>query len=134
MSYSLLNVNEILVFLMISTHIADLESEMYQLSHLLIEQRNILSTLREENAVKDTKGLIAENETETEDKDEAQNKRVIQAIKESVVGFTGDLDGKTFIHEGALIELDADSHRPVCRVYFFLLNELLIIGKVKHDK
>lgn len=40
----------------------DLESEMYQLSHLLIEQRNILSTLREENTVNDSKGLITESE------------------------------------------------------------------------
>lgn len=71
---------------------------------------------------------------ETEDKDEAQIKRVVQAIKESVQGFTGDLNGKTFIHEGALIELDPDNHRPICRVYFFLLNDLLIVGKVKHDK
>ena len=31
---------------------------MYQLSHLLIEQRNILSTLREENSTDDTKGLL----------------------------------------------------------------------------
>lgn len=71
---------------------------------------------------------------ESEDKDEAQNKKAIEAIKESVLGFTGELDGKTFIHEGALIELDPDNHRPICRVYFFLLNELLIVGKVKHDK
>lgn len=71
---------------------------------------------------------------EAENKDEAQNKRVIQAIKDSVIGFTGDLEGKTFIHEGALIELDPDNHRPICRVYFFLLNDLLIVGKVKHDK
>lgn len=41
---------------------ADLESEMYQLSHLLIEQRNILATLRDENASSDTKGAIAEAE------------------------------------------------------------------------
>lgn len=35
---------------------------MYQLSHLLIEQRNILATLRDENAVGDSKGIIAETE------------------------------------------------------------------------
>lgn len=31
---------------------------MYQLSHLLIEQRNILSTLREQNSTDDTKGVL----------------------------------------------------------------------------
>lgn len=33
---------------------------MYQLSHLLIEQRNILTTLQEENSVEDAKGIITE--------------------------------------------------------------------------
>lgn len=36
----------------------DLESEMYQLSHLLIEQRNILSTLREQNTTESTKDVL----------------------------------------------------------------------------
>lgn len=56
------------------------------------------------------------------------------AIQESLVGFSGNLEDKIFLHEGALIELDPDSYRPICRVYFFLLNDLLIVGKVKHDK
>lgn len=67
-------------------------------------------------------------------RDEAQNKRAIAAIEESLIGFTGSLENKTFLHEGALIELDPDNYRPICRVYFFLLNDLLIVGKVKQDK
>lgn len=63
-----------------------------------------------------------------------QNKKALAAIQESLIGFMGNLDDKTFLHEGALIELDPDSYRPICRVYFFLLNDLLIVGKVKHDK
>lgn len=46
--------------------LSDLESEMYQLSHLLIEQRNILATLRDENATGDTKGILAEAEEDGE--------------------------------------------------------------------
>lgn len=68
------------------------------------------------------------------DKDEIQNKKALAAIQESVIGFTGSLENRTFLHEGALIELDPESYRPICRVYFFLLNDLLIVGKVKHDK
>lgn len=71
---------------------------------------------------------------ETVDKDEIQNKKALAAIQESVIGFTGSLENKTFLHEGALIELDPENYRPICRVYFFLLNDLLIVGKVKHDK
>lgn len=144
----------------------DLESEMYQLSHLLIEQRNILSTLREQNSIEDTRDVLMDEPTNGNvewkigfhmtkknlngfeknnnwlwsqnfaevDKDEIQNKKALAAIQESLIGFNGNLDNKTFLHEGALIELDADSYRPICRVYFFLLNDLLIVGKVKHDK
>lgn len=36
---------------------------MYQLSHLLIEQRNILSTLREKNSVENPKDVLM-NETD----------------------------------------------------------------------
>lgn len=44
----------------------DLESEMYQLSHLLIEQSNILTTLHEQNSTKveDVKGVLLENTKE----------------------------------------------------------------------
>lgn len=130
---------------------------MYQLSHLLIEQRNILSTLREQNATEKTRDVLLDEPEKGElfqswfsigqksiylftifpdaiNKDEIQNKRALAAIQESLIGFNGNLENKTFLHEGALIELDPDSYRPICRVYFFLLNDLLIVGKVKHDK
>lgn len=126
---------------------------MYQLSHLLIEQSNILSTLHEQNStnVEDVKGVLLENTKEGEHNvylthirtmlyflykidDEAQNKAALAAIQKSLIGFSGNLENKTFLHEGALIELDPESYRPICRVYFFLLNDLLIVGKVKHDK
>ncbi|XP_031627430.1 exocyst complex component 8-like, partial [Contarinia nasturtii] len=122
-------------FIETAKEISHLESEMYQLSHLLIEQRNILSTLREQYSVDDTKGVLLNEPTNDADKDEIQNKRALAAIQESLIGFTGNLENKTFLHEGALIELDAEKYyRPICRVYFFLLNDLLIVGKVKHDK
>lgn len=35
---------------------------MYQLSHILIEQRNILSTLHEESSSTDTKNIVSEQE------------------------------------------------------------------------
>lgn len=47
--------------------VSDLESEMYQLSHLLIEQRNILTTLKSDNSSEDAKGVIDETEDNGED-------------------------------------------------------------------
>lgn len=75
--------------------------------------------------------LHFQDETVTE---EEQNKKSIQAVKDSMQNYTDSLENKTLLHEGGLIELDPDSYRPICRVYLFLLNDLLIIAKVKHDK
>lgn len=36
---------------------------MYQLSHLLIEQRNILSTLREQNSIEGTRDVLMDEPT-----------------------------------------------------------------------
>lgn len=50
--------------------VLDLESEMYQLSHLLIEQRNILSTLREQNSTDDTKGVLLDEPAKGKEENE----------------------------------------------------------------
>lgn len=46
------------IIILMNSFFPDLESEMYQLSHLLIEQRNILSTLREQNATEKTRDVL----------------------------------------------------------------------------
>lgn len=104
---------------------------MYQLSHILNEQQGILSTLREE-LVLDTKNVIEEQDPA--DDEEEQNKKAITAIAISLIGYSGSLQGKIFIYEGNLIELDPTDYRPVCRSHLFLFHDLLIIAKVKHDK
>ncbi|KAG4076121.1 hypothetical protein HA402_011467 [Bradysia odoriphaga] len=118
-------------FIETAKEISHLESEMYQLSHLLIEQRNILATLKEES-LNDQKNVIGNDDEPVNE--EEQNKKAIQTVKDSMKNYTDSLDNKTLLHEGGVIELDPDSYRPICRVYLFLLNDLLIIAKVKHDK
>lgn len=66
--------------------------------------------------------------------DDIQNAQAIRAIREMVPNYPVDLDGKTFLNQGALTELDGNDYRPLQRVFFFLLNDVLIICKVKHDK
>lgn len=48
--------------------------------------------------------------------------------------FKIDLSQKTFVHDGALMELDTDTYRPICRLQLFLFKDLLIIAKVRHDR
>uniref|UniRef100_A0A1A9WLN5 Exocyst complex component 8 n=1 Tax=Glossina brevipalpis TaxID=37001 RepID=A0A1A9WLN5_9MUSC len=118
-------------FIETAKEISHLESEMTQMSLLLQEQHNILSSLTEGNASKDISGHSEKDMTTSE---ENENVHASRAIKEMVQNYTGKLDGKTFLYEGALMELDNNDYRPIQRVFFFLFNDVLIICKIKHDK
>ncbi|KAL7730723.1 hypothetical protein ACLKA6_003493 [Drosophila palustris] len=121
-------------FIQTAKEISHLESEMYQLSHILIEQRNILATMTDGKASSHLKADSIEAETGSPATDDVENSHATRAVKEMVQGFNGNLEGKTFLNEGALIELDANDYRPIQRVFFFLFNDVLIVCKVKHDK
>uniref|UniRef100_A0A1Q3F7J3 Exocyst complex component 8 n=1 Tax=Culex tarsalis TaxID=7177 RepID=A0A1Q3F7J3_CULTA len=121
-------------FIETAKEISHLESEMYQLSHILIEQRNLLSTLRDESMLEDQKYIIEDQSVDPNVNEEQQNKKAIQLIKESLLGYKGNLDDKVFIYEGGLIELDTNDYRPICRIHLFLFNDVLVLAKVKHDK
>lgn len=110
----------------------DLESEMYQLSHILVDQRSLIEQIREETLLDDQKNVIGE--PDDGDSEQDQNKKAIAIIKDALIGYPGNLDEKFFIHEGSLIELDPNDYRPICRSHLFLFNDMLIIAKIKHDK
>lgn len=107
---------------------------MYQLSHILIEQRNILCSLTDDKTSTSQKQQSRDAEDDGQTQEESENNHATRAVKELVQGFNGNLEGKTFLNEGALIELDANDYRPIQRVFFFLFNDVLIVCKVKHDK
>lgn len=113
--------------------ILGLETEMTQLSLLLNEQHNILACLTDDKS-SGTNKSADEGEYEAQDQQEADNMHATRAVKEMVQGFNGNLEGKTFLNEGALTELDGNDYRPIQRVFFFLFNDVLIVCKVKHDK
>ncbi|SPP89575.1 exocyst complex component 8 [Drosophila guanche] len=125
--------NNYMEFIQTAKEISHLESEMYQLSHILIEQRNILAIMTDGKTASRLKADSVEAESSTA-VDDVQNSHATRAVKEMVQGFNGNLEGKTFLNEGALIELDANDYRPIQRVFFFLFNDVLIVCKVKHDK
>lgn len=103
---------------------------MYQLSHILSDQKNLIEQIKEESLLDEQqKTLIVESDDSVD-----HNKKALMIIKESIMNYPKSLDDKVFIHEGSLIELNADDYRPICRVHLFLFNDLLIISKIKHDK
>ncbi|XP_068152028.1 exocyst complex component 8 [Drosophila tropicalis] len=126
-------------FIQTAKEISHLESEMYQLSHILIEQRNILASMTDGKTATQLKADSTEVDSSSGATaggggDDLENSHATRAVKEMVQGFNGNLEGKTFLNEGALIELDGNDYRPIQRVFFFLFNDVLIVCKVKHDK
>lgn len=105
---------------------------MYQLSHILVDQRSLIESIREESLLDDQKNVIGE--PDAGDSEQDQNKKAIAIIKDALIGYPRNLDEKFFIHEGSLIELDPNDYRPICRSHLFLFNDILIVAKIKHDK
>lgn len=103
---------------------------MTQLSSLLNDQHNILASLTDGTGGK----RVDDENNEAQVQEEDENMHATRAVKEMVQGFKGNLEGKTFLNEGALTELDCNDYRPIQRVFFLLFNDILIVCKFKHEK
>lgn len=106
---------------------------MYQLSHIFNDQKNLIEQFKEESLLDEQKNIIVV-EVEEPLSGAEHNKKALNTIKNAMNGYNKSLEDKVFIHEGSLLELDANDYRPICRSHLFLFNDLLIISKVKHDK
>ncbi|XP_031829940.1 exocyst complex component Exo84 [Nomia melanderi] len=120
-------------FIETAKEISHLESEMYQLSQLLSEQRSLLSTLGSTR----TTGVIFEDLSESREegtneftsKEEEQKQKLIQLL-ENVEGAMSlaETPGRTCLHEGSLLELDPLEGTPLKRVHAYLFNDILMIS------
>ncbi|XP_076653312.1 exocyst complex component Exo84 [Halictus rubicundus] len=120
-------------FIETAKEISHLESEMYQLSQLLSEQRSLLSTLGSTR----TTGVIFEDLSESREeganeftsKEEEQKQKLMQLL-ENVEGAMSlaETPGRTCLHEGSLLELDPLEGTPLKRVHAYLFNDILMIS------
>ncbi|XP_003701134.2 exocyst complex component Exo84 [Megachile rotundata] len=120
-------------FIETAKEISHLESEMYQLSQLLSEQRSLLTTLGSTR----TTGVIFEESSESQlenlndftSKEEEQKQKLMQLL-ENVEGAISlaETPGRVCLHEGSLLELDALEGTPLKRVHAYLFNDILMIA------
>lgn len=113
-------------FIETAKEISHLESEMYQLSHMLTEQRSLLSTLASSCL---TPAAPLES-PQQESKNEDQRENLLAAIAEKVEGCASlfDVKDRVLIHEGDLLELDPLENTPIHRVHAYLLTDILLIA------
>ncbi|KAF7992534.1 hypothetical protein HCN44_004878 [Aphidius gifuensis] len=119
-------------FIETAKEISHLESEMYQLSQLLGEQRSLLNTLVSNQAT----GPIFNNNLEVElenssliSKEEEQKQKIVKLL-ENVEGAMGlvETPGRICLHEGSLLELDPLDGTPLKRNHAYLFNDILMIA------
>ncbi|XP_031574721.1 exocyst complex component 8-like [Actinia tenebrosa] len=109
-------------FIETSKEISYLEAEMYQLSHLLAEQRALLSAQEELS-------LFEKQKTNSTSKPLKKEEKTSSSI-EAVEGLSSILDVTDLqcIYEGSLLEVNPFSYQPKQKVHAFLLHDCMVIA------
>uniref|UniRef100_A0A131YRP1 Exocyst complex component 8 n=1 Tax=Rhipicephalus appendiculatus TaxID=34631 RepID=A0A131YRP1_RHIAP len=112
-------------FIETAKEISYLESEMYQLSHMLTEQQNVMQSLQE-ISITDSKGST--NNVSTSEKKEEDPRRSLSTLLEKVEGCTRLLDVKDrhIVRTGEMMEVREDG--PECKIYVVLLSDGLLLA------
>ncbi|KAG1670499.1 Exocyst complex component 8 [Nymphon striatum] len=113
-------------FIETAKEISYLESEMYQLSHMLTEQKSVMSSLLEISVASD-KGI---SEHDGDVKDEEETKKNLTELLETVEGCARimEIPGRYLLQSGELLELDPQSHSSIDYIKMFLLNDSVVIA------
>ncbi|CAG5044133.1 unnamed protein product [Parnassius apollo] len=120
-------------FIETATEISHLEAEMYKLSHLLSEQRTVLTTLSQASILGNDNTISREsldNHDLEADRAEEQRKNKLNLITEKVEGCMNLLDvpDRTLLHEGDLLEIDAEENTALQRMHVYLFNDSLMLS------
>ncbi|ENN75228.1 exocyst complex component 8 [Dendroctonus ponderosae] len=110
--------------------ISHLESEMYQLSHLLSEQKSLLSALSATSILEDRTQVNFERNPKLDEHEiEEENKLKLATILEKVEGCKEivEANDRVFIFEGDLLEIDATENTAIKFVHMYLFNDGLMV-------
>lgn len=114
-------------FIETAKEISYLESEMYQLSHMLTEQKLLMASLLEIS-------LTGEKTTSSKNKDaetkEEETKVNLTSLLEKVEGCASimEVPGRYLVYNGDVIEIDPVTLAQLQRLHFFLLNDSLMLA------
>ncbi|KAI5642547.1 vps51/Vps67 domain-containing protein [Phthorimaea operculella] len=119
-------------FIETATEISHLEAEMYKLSHLLSEQRTVLTTLSHASILGAENTISRESLDNTDveaERAEEERKNKLNLITEKVENCMDLLDvpERTLLHEGDLLEIDAEENTALQRMHVYLFNDCLML-------
>ncbi|XP_044743188.1 exocyst complex component 8 [Chrysoperla carnea] len=128
-------------FIDTAKEISHMESEMYQLSHMLTEQRSLLAELASTSILENDnikENVKESNEEKTDDKEkesvtqeqeEEKRRRTLTTILEKVEGCMSLLEpsSRSLTHEGDLLELDPVENTALQRCHAYLFNDCFML-------
>ncbi|XP_059093169.1 exocyst complex component 8-like [Tigriopus californicus] len=134
-------------FIETAKEISFLESEMYQLSHMITEQRNILSKLGQTSILGDKvpsalelgengsghpdvvyEGDLPGDKSKRNDFEEGRRKLYDLLDKVEGCSHVTDVPNRFLLHEGDLVEMDLNENTALHRVHGYLLNDGFMIA------
>ncbi|KAK3105314.1 hypothetical protein FSP39_022322 [Pinctada imbricata] len=118
-------------FIETAKEISILEGEMYQLSHMLTEQKSLMSNMMEMSLVSE-RAVVEEPvvKEEAEENPEEETRKNLAFLLEKVEGCSSvtEVPGRQLVHNGDLVELDSETFNQIQRVHCFLLNDSLMLA------
>ncbi|XP_061609879.1 exocyst complex component 8 [Phyllopteryx taeniolatus] len=117
-------------FIETAKEISYLESEMYQLSHILTEQKSIMESITQALLSTDKDETSKEMQAAFPKESEELKQRSLTSLLEKVEGGKTIMDtpGRHLVYNGDLVEFDVDNMSPVQKVHAFLMNDCLLIA------
>ncbi|XP_002735061.3 exocyst complex component 8-like [Saccoglossus kowalevskii] len=100
---------------------------MYQLSHILTEQKSLIGQILDMSVTAASDDGKQDQDPSKKDKDE--KKKTLTSLLEKVEGCTRitEVPGRYLVHESDLVELDTDTFVEIKKVHAFLLNDSIMI-------
>ncbi|XP_034018006.1 exocyst complex component 8 [Thalassophryne amazonica] len=117
-------------FIETAKEISFLESEMYQLSHILTEQKSIMESITQALLSTDKDETSKEMQAAFPKETEELKQRTLTSLLEKVEGGKSIMDtpGRHLVYNGDLQEYDVDNMSPIQKVHAFLMNDCLLIA------
>lgn len=117
------------LFIETAREISVLEGEMYQLSHLLTDQKDGLHLLLETSMTNDRLEVPRDDADAAINKGDDETKKNLAFLLEKVEGcaMVTEVAGRFLVHDGDLVQMDPDTFNTLRRVRAFLLNDSVMI-------
>lgn len=116
-------------FIETASEISHLETEMYKLSHLLSEQRTVLSSLASATILGTDHNVSGDSLDFEVERAEENRKNKLNLISEKIENCMNlvDVPERALLHEGDLLEIDAEENTALQRMHAYLFNDCLML-------